>query len=735
LIYPATLIRHIYRTINRPSQMRIITHRSQTRGYASLLLVLSLGIFLSLLMVFAYRKATASLAVQSNVQLQVDYSEKGEAILRSIVASTPNRAIRAMQSQSNANTTNSSPLRWESIFSDALAAANAQQSISNQVLAALNVASPVVANSGDAPLDNPGIIFAALGADAGWVSAGINQCLGSGYPVPLSCSNATDTARDRIWPIISSSKEYGALAQCGVALPVGTYPKFNIITYPNINFGYASPNQPFIGKRNWWGFSMNLAATNTATTASPMQRRNFVLSIYEIPSQLPISAASFLELGQYAGGAAWSDVTISGGIFASRAQVDGTTNLPALATRRGAVLSNNTTVGGQSFTDDPFTPGVRETYQLTRGDFFPVSLASESGRAAFIPINRGADYFDRFAHVSETDVLSSTTWDNYSLGSLQCAMRLDITQALGASNQTPTVLRFSYLKAGIRKDLEMPLATNPANGLPEGYILACGQDQTYDFGTAVVDLAYGGGTDFAFQTAMTGSITFNNARFGDPLPGVTKTGYFKPSYPFEVKSLASSKICIAIYPVRFSAFLSALQADPTAVNHSLVVNVDYSAATGSVFLTKPQIPCSDLDYGVILLESANLASFTKGFSLVTNLRLYFGDDFNTTPVTPPVGYNSAGLYFPPCSIFTPEKRYGVEFDPSGVKFTGQIGSVASEMASVPVRPLDTKMLSGTSMTASQIHVNLCPISHPANLPPISMMNWLVVLEERRSQFY
>jgi hypothetical protein len=32
-------------------------------------------------------------------------------------------------------------------------------------------------------------------------------------------------------------------------------------------------------------------------------------------------------------------------------------------------------------------------------------------------------------------------------------------------------------------------------------------------------------------------------------------------------------------------------------------------------------------------------------------------------------------------------------------------------------------------------VNLKPIKHPAELPPITMMNWLVVLEERRKEFY
>ena len=38
------------------------------------------------------------------------------------------------------------------------------------------------------------------------------------------------------------------------------------------------------------------------------------------------------------------------------------------------------------------------------------------------------------------------------------------------------------------------------------------------------------------------------------------------------------------------------------------------------------------------------------------------------------------------------------------------------------------------MAANRITVNLRPITHPAELPPITMMNWLVVLEERRKEF-
>jgi hypothetical protein len=176
-------------------------------------------------------------------------------------------------------------------------------------------------------------------------------------------------------------------------------------------------------------------------------------------------------------------------------------------------------------------------------------------------------------------------------------------------------------------------------------------------------------------------------------------------------------------------------ADSTAVNSSLVVNVDYTVATGSALLTKPSIPCTDLDYGCILQECNDLTSFSKGFSLVTNLRLFIGEDLNVVAASPPSGYTPSGSYYPPCSIFTPEKRYGVEKDPFGVNFSGQVGSLASDLITDAVYPLDSKVMSGTAMTASKIHASLYPISHPADLPPISLMNWLVLIEERKGDYY
>lgn len=749
--------------------MKTTPSRRHHSGYISFLLVLATGSILTFLMIYAYRRALNAQVVESQVQLRLDYSEKEEAILRAIIAITPNRAIRAMQSESDVSGTRNA-LSWRNIFTESLDLANARTSIPANVLATLNITNYQTGNTGNSTLTSPDQIFSQIGAvndnlDTSFASAGINRSLGTGYPVPLTTANATTIDRDRTYPIISKDKQYGTMAQTGVTLPVATYPNFNLLPYPAINFGYAKPGDPFVAKRNWWAFSVDVADHDNDRTAVVLSRRNFVLSIYEIPSQLSISAASFMSLGQYASGTAWQNVNIDGGMFVGKAAVEGTTALKSLAIRRSMTVSSGTTIGGETFTSSPFTPGVREAYQVTKGAFFPVSLASESGRATFIPISRGANFFDRFDSVENdpvettgarnhtgSNVLSPTTWNNYSIGAQQCAMRVDINKVQSTTNSTPTELRFQYYKAdGTRAELPMPVSMAGITALPLGYSYVCDSGGTGTY-TGPVDLAYGASGGYTFILGVSGTITFNNATFGDPLlPSNTaiRKGYWRPRAPYDYKPLASGQKCVAVYPERISPFLTAIGGAGPTINNSLVVNVDYTATGLFNLAKKPSIPCTANDYGVILEECANLTPFTKGFSLVTNLRLYIGDDFNIVPATPPSGYtpavttsNLTGRYFPPCSLFTPEKRYGVDADPLAVVLGGQIGSLAkvdkvnSTDADAPmVRPLDSKALSGAALAANRITVNLSQIRHPAELPPITMMNWLILLEERRREYY
>lgn len=710
--------------------MKTSTKRTFRPGYVSLIAVFTMSVFMLTLTLFAYRRAINAHGIQADIQVQEDYREKEEAVLRSIVAITPNRAIRAMQHDSNASGTSRNPLRWQNIFIEALTQANARTSISPELLTQLDDPNAFRANTGDSALGSLGRIFQSIQSHTGFVSAGLNRDLGTGFPPSLNSN--VGLANDDIYPLITTQKEYGGLASGRVGLPTNTFKKFNILTYPQINFGYAKPGEPFVAKRNVWGFSMDLADHDDDITRLARFRRQFALSIYEIPSQLPISAGAFMALGTHADGSAWENVTINGNVFAGRAILEGTTSLPSLATRRGSQMSADATVGGLNFQGNPFEPGIRENHRLTEGDFFPVSLASESGKAAFVPINRGADFFDRYAHSNESNTISPTTWNSYSVGALQCAMTLDITQSASASDQTPTEMRFTYLRNGTRQTLTIPLSGGVTANLPVGYIQSVGENNSAFFPTPV-DVAYGARGFFYYKENVSGTIRFDNQTFGDPIVGTYKYGYFKPLYPFGIKNLPNGKICVSLYPERLANFLALLGADSLAVNNSIAINVDYVNSTN---LTKPNIPCTENDYGVIIQECADLRAFTTGFSLVTNLRLHIGDDFNTFPTTPPAGYiPPSGVFYPPASLFAPEKRYGVDFDPFAIEHTGQIGSVAADNAANPIRPLDATAVSGNSLGANRITVNLSPITHPLELPPITMMNWLILIEERRREFY
>lgn len=766
--------------------MKTTTPRVRKAGYVSILLVLSTGAILSILTIYAYRRAIQAQSVQSQVQLRVDYSEKEEAILRSIVAIAPNRAIQAMQAGSD-TTAKRDALRWQDIFTESLVLANARTSISGNLVTKLGITGLKTSNTGDSALTVPADIFKPVVTGTGFVSVGINRSLGTGYPVPLTSTDATINSRDLLYPIISDKKSYGTLAQSGVNLPVGTYSNFNLIPYPKINFGYTKPGEAFVAKRNWWAFSVDVADADDNRTFLPHNKRDFVLSIYEVPSQLPISAASFMSFGEYSSGAAWQNVNIDGGFFAGRAEVKGDGSYSTVASRRGMTIDSQTKVGGDRVPDNPFAAGKRENYQADGTKILPVSLSSESGRAAFIPINRGKAFFDRFSatendpidaagarnHVA-TNVLSNLSWNNYSIGAQQCAMRLDITRVQGGApvNRTPTELRFQYYRTdGTRGEDVMPFVDRGTmNTLPRGYVRVCAENETYVFDTEV-DVAYGdpkAGGGYSFKRGVTGSVTFSNAVFGDPNVGEVKSGYWRPKCPL-VKKEIGSKWCVVVSPERIPAYLASLGdaapigpatvvgpfgnsgPNPTGVpfyNNSISVNVDYSRI-GAGFPTEPNIPCTEMDYGVVLQECANLTAYTRGFSLVTNLRLYIGGDFNKITTTPPAGYtpaitsaNPGGSYWPPCSLFSPEKRYGAELSPYSVNLRGQVGSVSkidkvntSDAEAVKVRPLDSKFGTGAAIAAENIVVNLSQIRHPAELPPITMMNWLILLEERRRDHY
>jgi len=63
---------------------------------------------------------------------------------------------------------------------------------------------------------------------------------------------------------------------------------------------------------------------------------------------------------------------------------------------------------------------------------------------------------------------------------------------------------------------------------PAGYTWCASENGSFTL-PGTCDLAYGANGSFNYLSAKTGTITFNNATFGDPIPGVVKSGYYKTS--------------------------------------------------------------------------------------------------------------------------------------------------------------------------------------------------------------
>lgn len=708
-----------------------LRRRGFRSGYISYAVVLSLGVVLLLMMVQAYRSALQSQDVQADTQLRIDYRDKEDAVLRGIVSLLPNRAMQAMRDQSNNSSSTRRPMSWKAIFDDSLNLANARTSIDGTTLADLSLGDVQIANPSDSDFSSVAQVFDAIEPESGFVAPGVNRSLGLGYPEHLATSSSTVASLDREYPIVTFEKTYpsGYVGIGGVTS--AEYPLYNVIPYPDIRFGYAKPGEPFVAKRNWWAFSVDLADHVDELTGMARFERDFIISLYEIPSQLAISAAAFANIGTHEDGTSWQHAVIDGGIFTARGEIEEGMTIERLAARRSLDLDPGASIDGNNFASDPFAPGAREEFEVANGGYLPVYLSSEAGRAAFVPLNRGADFFDRYRHAPENLTLSPTTWNQYSVGALQCAMRLDVIDVETELDQFPTYLRFEYMAGGSRQSMDLPLGANEP-GLPPGYIQCCMEDDSVYFEDPV-DVAYGLNGYFAFEYGVSGWVTFDNARFGDPLVGTLKAGYYKTSYPFGVKKIHGEKPCVVVYPERIPDFLDWIGADGPEVNHSLVVNADY---VGNNKIREPAIPCLDNDIAVILEECKDLTGFPKGFSLVTNMRLYVGDDFNVLDTAPPAGSNLVPPFYPPASLFAPEKRYGTEVDPWKVELEGQLGSLADDAADGdPVRLLDLKLGSEENADPDRINANLKPIRHPAELPPINMMNWLIVIEERRREYY
>lgn len=663
--------------------------RRLRRGYATMAVVSSISLLILAMLSYNYLGSLRSFDAQARAQVKQDYGQKEDAILNALLHIVPNKAIGAMQRGSASNPT---AYNWDTIFREALTAANAEQSVSTDLVNSLNLANATGANSGDTTFTSLSqVVKAPVASYAGgdnrvnggnwWEYYMLGDAkVGPKIPAALQLSYE-DYLLDKQYPLIALTKTYVQWYTKGLGLSPTNYPLYNLIQYPDVKFGYKKPGEYFVAKRNWWVFSLYFGSHNQQRTGIPPVRKDYVLSIYEIPSQIPLSASTLLKVGQFADGTAWENVNLDGSLVAERLQTDGavTVSNGAVAGRKGLSMTGQTVVDGKVIQKDFDDLGEREAMvtetktgaNVSDSDFYEASVGGNVGKVAFIPLNRGTATLLNTSDGNRSERLSPTGWNQYTMAGRQARMTLQIRKMSSSTVQLPTEIRLRY--------------RNSSNSL--------------------VTIDYVRGTNW---------------------PAEQETG--GETFPFQTDELDNTRNALIVHLDRLPAFIDGLAGSGgMALNNSLYI----FPVTGEASVVAPSIPAAEADMAVSLRGGSDLSAYTAGLSIVSRYRVYIADTLNNTPVPVPAnsGLPSGHIFHPPLSIFAPEKRFGESLIiEHPVELTGQLNSLKTG-STEEVNPLEFLNGGDTRVAASDIDANLTSLKSPAELPPVYLMNWLVTIEE------
>lgn len=665
-----------------------------TRGYATMAVVTSISLVILGMMGYAYLGSLRTFQAQARAQVKQDYSQKEDAILNALIHIVPNKAIGAMQKGSAGNTT---LYNWDTIFREALNSANAEQSISPQMLNSLNLGSAVSANTGDTTFSSVSqVVQAPIGTYAGgdnrvnggnwWEYSMLGDPkIGPRVPAALQLSYE-NYLLDKQYPIVSFDKTYVSWYTKGLGLSASDFPRYNLIQYPDVKFGYKRPGEYFVAKRNWWVFSLKFGSHNEQRTGIPPVRKDYVLSIYEIPSQVPLSASTLLKVGKFADGTAWENVTMDGSLVAERLETEGSVVVSggSVSARKTLTLTGQTVVDGTTLASDFDDLGERESRATSTtgtsgangattndSDFYEASVGGNVGKVAFIALNRGTNTLLNSSDGTREERIAPTGWNHYTMAGRQAQMTLQIRKMASATDQIPTEIRFRY--------------RNTSN--------------------ALVTVDYVRGTNWPTEQQPGGG-----------------------TFPFQTDELDNTRKALLIHLDRLPAFLNSLSnTGGVALNNSLYI----MPVSGESTVLTPSIPAAEADMAVSLRGGRDLTPFTAGFSLVSRYRVYIADTLNNVPATTPTnaGLPNGHVFYPPLSIFAPEKRFGESLSvDQPVELTGQLNSLKTATTDT-VNPLEFMGGGDERIASNKIDATLTSLKSPAELPPIHMMNWLVTIEE------
>jgi hypothetical protein len=492
--------------------------------------------------------------------------------------------------------------------------------------------------------------------------------------------------------------------------------RWGVIPFPNIRFGFMQAGSSMVARRVWWRIPVvyqptNGTVENAGVLRYPPKPANYVISIYEIPSQLPITGNANIQLGLYADGTAWGNtssaanqVQISGSIYGDSVQLDGGTYSGGISSRGQVNIAQAASVAGQSYTSNNYNDlGVREQADLTRPiGAAPVSVTGDNGKVLLLPILPGQSFFNTAPGVP-------TAWDLYARPYYHCPIRITISGTNNALNYSGGQINTSGTTGAIQVAISYRPDVSQAPDAMFGVL-----DPPNASGWTVKTYQQ---TNNVSGSGFGGSGQLWNTTPGDPNNG--KNSGFLIYTSTDSGNPNQDRNILEIDLIQLYAKLGLNPAQCYAI---------YLQCPASLNPNNP----SAQNLGIVLTDASDLAGittgpaleFSNGFSLVTPQPVYLLGSFNTYPFA-----NGSN---PPTSIYASDVRYGIDGAPVQINMTGQISvSQVNESSATPINPLSFSNAAGNSITGAGNTYKLNAITNPRGLPPITRLNLLFTVEKER----
>ena len=726
----------------------MITPSRQKRSESGEALVLTIAVIGLAIIVTAAAFLLAARTGQDTERVasaKVDIATREDTLMRAILQQTATGAVGGLGGIFPVNNVGTGAgLNWTQIMTNAVNQVEATSYVDPNEVSTLLAPGVIPANMGD-PDGFAGLsIFQGYqqevpyGGTTGVANlvTSYNQNVEPPELVWVSNANisATNAATNPLQFFLGS--QVSATGSTNAALsPSG---RWGTVPYPNIRFGLMRPGDPMVARRVWWRipvkYQTNLQTVEAQTAGTNVTRypgmlANYILSVYEIPSQLPITGNANIRLGLNPDGSAWGDtssagnqVNITGSIYGDAVQLNGGTYGGGISSRNQVNVLNSSSVAGETFSDNTYNDlGVREQRDLTRPatttsiGAAPVSVAGDNGKVMLVPLASGNAFY------LPSPNATPTAWDLYSLPYYHCRIRITISG-------TNSIL--NYQNAAVQGNAGA--ITVQIRYLPD-------TAQLPDAVFGVDDSDPGWNT--VTYTQVTNATIINNSPSNGYL--TNQADGITPSNFLLYTSTATGVQDCNVLEIDLLQMYSTLGLNP-AQCYSIYIGCNPSQAPNAGNANFPNIVLKDADDltgSTALLGLLTPGPFTNGLSIVTTQRIYLvgggilqglltASGFNTVPwPNPPDPSNP----YPATSIYAPDVRYGMSSVTPTIAVKGQISvSQATAGNATAVNPLSFSSGANNTITGAGNSYNLSPLTNPRSFPPITRLNLLFTVEKERT---